>query len=113
MLEPHAPAQVEKAIRPALRGDRAMLRELLARLVSVLRAADHRLDESLALTGHDLAEQGRGVVAALAAGQLSPETAGQIMAVLGGLAGIHEVADLVTRLEHVEGFVKRWEDAQQ
>ena len=100
LLQPHADALVKKAVELALAGDTTALRLCLDRCIPAVKAKDEPI--SLAgLTG-TLSEQGGIVLAALAAGEISPDDANAVMSVISAQARIIEVDELEKRLAVLE-----------
>ena len=84
----------------ALAGDPQSIRILLDRVLPSLRPVE--LPTPLELPGNDLAEQAQAVVRAVAAGDIAPGQAMQIITAMGGVAKILETTELVKRIEALE-----------
>jgi hypothetical protein len=100
LLEPHAPALIQKVVALAKKGDRAALRMCLDRLVPPLRATD----QPVAIEGLNgsLTDQGRVILVAMGKGDLAPDVAVTLIQALGALAGVVKVDDLEKRLAAIE-----------
>ena len=95
------PAILARLVAAALAGDVQAARLLLERCLPPLKAAE--LPEPLPLAGDTLTAQGRSVVAAVAAGELSAGQASALLAGLAALAKIRETDELAARLDRLEG----------
>lgn len=87
-------------VQAARGGDVAAAKLVLDRCLPALRPID--LPEPVALTGDTLSEQGRAILASVAAGDIAVATGGQLIAALAGLAKIHAVSELQSRIEKLE-----------
>lgn len=87
-IERDIPAILKALVMKAREGDAAAARLLLERTVPPLRPTE--LPVPIALSGESLADQGRSVITAAAAGQLAP---GQLAQVLGGLASLAKLVE--------------------
>jgi hypothetical protein len=83
------PEIIEGLMIRAIAGDVGAARLLLERAIPPLRAAEQA--QALTLPDGSLTEQGRAVLACVAAGELAP---GQGAALLGGIASLARVAEL-------------------
>lgn len=84
----------------ALEGDVGAARLLLERAVAPLKATEQM--QALSLPDGTLTEQGRAVLASVAAGQLSPGQGAQLLAAIGSLARVTEIDELSARLTKLE-----------
>lgn len=100
------PAIVERLVAKALVGDVAAARLLLERVVAPLKA----VEPTPVLTLHEgtLTEQGRAVLASVAAGLLAPTQGAALIGAIGALARVAEVDELAARVAALE---KRNENA--
>jgi hypothetical protein len=100
----HVPAVLAVMVQRAMVGDIGAARLLLERTIAPLKASE----EAAPLTMPDgtLAEQGRAVVAAVAAGDLAPGQGAALLASLGTLAKLTEADELERRVAALEG---RWQ----
>lgn len=84
----------------ALEGDVGAARLLLERAVAPLKAAEQ--PHALTLPDGSLTDQGRAVLAAVAAGELAPSQGAALLGVIGQLARVAEVDELARRIEALE-----------
>jgi len=85
----------------ALEGDVGAARLLLERSVAPLKAAEQT--QALCLPDGTLTEQGRAVLASVAAGQLAPGQGAALVSAIGTLARVAEIDELAKRIEKLEG----------
>ncbi|MBH1978495.1 MAG: hypothetical protein I8H67_09010 [Comamonadaceae bacterium] len=85
----------------ALDGDVGAARLLLERSIAPLKAAEQ--PQALSLPDGSLTEQGRAVLAAVAAGELAPGQGAALLAAVGTLARVTEIDELARRIEVLEG----------
>lgn len=85
----------------ALEGDVGAARLLLERAIAPLKAAEQ--PQALTLPDGSLTEQGRAVLAAVAAGELAPGQGAALLTAVGTLARIVEVDELERRITALEG----------
>jgi hypothetical protein len=100
LIEPQAAALVQKAVDMALAGDTTALRICLERIIPPLKTMDRLV--SLDLLGASLADQGRAVLNAVSAANITPGEAATLMQAVAGQARIIEVTELLTRIEALE-----------
>jgi hypothetical protein len=84
----------------ALDGDVGAARLLLERAVAPLKAAEQ--PQALSLPDGTLTEQGRAVLAAVAAGKLAPGQGAQLVGAIGTLARVAEIDELAARVAALE-----------
>jgi hypothetical protein len=84
----------------ALAGDPQAIRILLDRVLPSLRPIE--MPTPLCLPPGNLAQQAHAVVQAVAAGDIAPSQAAQIISALGGVAKIVETTDLLDRIAKLE-----------
>ena len=96
----HVPALVAVLLERAKAGDIGAARLLLERTVAPLKAAEQAAP--LALPAGNLTDQGRAVVAAIAAGELAPSQGAALLASIATLAKLIEVDELARRIEVLE-----------
>lgn len=101
LLQPHAADLVKKAVDLALAGDTTALRICVDRIIPAVKAKDAPI--SLSGLSGSLADQGRTVLDALAAGELTPDEASAVMGVISAQARIIEVDELEKRIAALEG----------
>ena len=97
----HVPALVAVLVERAMGGDIGAARLLLERTIAPLKASEETA--RLALPDGTLTEQGRAVVAAVAAGELSPGQGAALLASLGTLARLTEADEMERRIAALEG----------
>lgn len=100
LLEPHAPALIEKAVDMAKSGDAAALRICLDRLIPPAKAKDDPV--SLPGLGDSLAENSRVVMRLLAEGDLTPEEASSILQAMASQVRIIEADEIEKRIAALE-----------
>ena len=82
-------------------GDVQAARLILERVLPPVKAIEQAVELQLP-DGGTLTAQGRAVLSAVAAGELAPGQAAQLIAALGTLAKIHEVDELAARITALE-----------
>ena len=97
----HRDELIAVAIKKALDGDSTALRLCLERVCPPIKSTDAPV--VLGVMPDLLAEKGERVLQQLASGELSPEAAGSIMAVIAQQARIIETSDLERRVAALEG----------
>ena len=101
LLQPHADDLVKKAVELALGGDTTALRICIDRCIPAVKAKDTPISIS-GLTG-SLAEQGQVVLAAMAAGDITPDEASTVMQTISAQVRIVEADELEKRIAALEG----------
>jgi len=84
----------------ALDGDVGAARLLLERAIAPLKAAEQ--SQALSLPDGTLTEQGRAVLASVAAGELAPGQGAALLGAIGTLARVTEIDELARRIEVLE-----------
>jgi len=84
----------------ALDGDVGAARLLLERAVAPLKAAEQT--QALALPDGTLTQQGRAVLACVAAGELAPGQGAALVSAIGTLARVAEIDELAKRIDKLE-----------
>ena len=84
----------------ALGGDVGAARLLLERAIAPLKAAEQT--QTLSLPDGSLTQQGKAVLAAVAAGKLAPGQGAQLLAAIGTLGKIAEFDELAARITALE-----------
>jgi len=84
----------------ALEGDTAAARLLLERAVAPLKATEQ--PQALTLPDGSLTDQGRAVLASVAAGELAPGQGAALLGAIGTLARVSEVDELAARVAALE-----------
>ena len=95
------PAILQSLTAAALGGDVGAARLLLERVIAPLKAAEQA--QALHLPDGTLTDQGRAVLAAVAAGELAPGQGAALLGAIGTLARVAEVDELARRIEALEG----------
>jgi len=98
------PAILESLLARALAGDTQAARLLLERTIAPLRAIEP--PQPLTLPDGTLTEQGRAVLASVAAGELAPSQGAALVAAISALARVVEVDELAARIEALEQRAK-------
>ena len=101
-LTKELPEVLEALVAQARAGDTSAIKLILERTVPALRPVDMTTPLNLPVDG-GLADQGRAVLAALAAGQLPVNQATGILQTLGSLAKLVELDELEKRIAVLEG----------
>lgn len=94
------PELLAKLIEQALAGDTGAARLLLERAVAPLKAAEQA--QALSLPDGTLTEQGRAVLASVAAGDMAPGQGSQLITAIGSLARVAEIDELAKRITKLE-----------
>ncbi len=97
------PAIIASMQEKAVAGDAQAARLLLDRVLPTLKAVDSPAPLALGNVTTDLGTTAAAVLGALVGGSLSPDQAGSVASVLSALARVQEVAELVARIERLEG----------
>ena len=84
----------------ALEGDVGAARLLLERAIAPLKAAEQ--SQALSLPDGTLTQQGRAVLASVAAGELAPGQGAALLGAIGTLARVAEIDELARRIEVLE-----------
>ena len=101
LFQPRSGELVNKAIEMALSGDAACLRLCIDRLVAPIKAQDTAAPIE-GLDAGSLADQGRAVMAGVAAGTLTPDQAATLLHAIASQAKIIEVDELEQRIARLE-----------
>ena len=96
----HVPALVAVLVERALSGEIGAARLLLERTIAPLKASEEAAPCSV--PNGTLAEQGRAVLGAVAAGELAPGQGAALLASLGTLAKLIETDELAARVAALE-----------
>lgn len=94
------PELLDAMMTRALDGDVGAARLLLERAVAPLKAAEST--QALTLPDGTLTEQGRAVLACVAAGELAPGQGAQLLTGIGTLARVAEFDELEKRITNLE-----------
>ena len=95
------PAILESLTAAAMAGDVQAARLLLERTLPALKPAEQA--QALHLPDGTLTDQGRAVLAAVAAGELAPGQGAALLGAIGALARVAEIDELARRIEVLEG----------
>lgn len=96
----HVPEIIAKLVAQAKAGDAQSARILLERVLAPVKATE--LPVALALPDGSLADQGRAVLTAVAAGELAPGQGAALVAAIGALAKVVEIDELAARIAALE-----------
>jgi hypothetical protein len=102
LIDGQGEALAAKAVEKALLGDSAMLRALLSTLVSPRRERTVEFELPKIESAADARKASSAVIAACAAGELSPHEASQIMGLISTHVDAIEVAELEVRVAALE-----------
>ena len=94
------PELLSKLMAQALEGDTAAARLLLERVIAPLKAAEQ--PQALTLPDGTLTDQGRAVLASVAAGELAPGQGAALLGAIGTLARVVEIDELAQRVAKLE-----------
>ena len=94
------PEILDKLMTQALEGDTSAARLLLERAVAPLKATEQ--PQAVNLAGASLTDQGRAVLASVAAGELAPGQGAALLAGIGTLARVAEIDELAARVAALE-----------
>ena len=94
------PELLAKLTAQALAGDTAAARLLLERAIAPLKPAEQ--PQAVNLAGDSLTDQGRAVLASVAAGELAPGQGAALLAGIGTLARVSEIDELAARVAALE-----------
>ena len=96
----NVPAILESLTTAALAGDVQAARLLLERALPPIKPVEQ--SHPLSLPDGTLTDQGRAVLAAVAAGELAPGQGAALLGAIGTLARVSEVDELARRIEALE-----------
>jgi len=99
LLNPHAPALVNKAVDMALEGDVAALRMCLDRCIAPLRSTTQNID--LNIEG-ELYQRGEVTLKEIYAGNIDPITGSNLLDALAAQAKLIELSEFEERLRKLE-----------
>lgn len=94
------PELLNAMIDKALEGDVGAARLLLERAIAPLKATEQA--QALTLPDGTLTEQGRAVLACVAAGELAPSQGAALLGAIGTLARVTEIDELTNRITALE-----------
>lgn len=107
LLNGEAEGLTRKAVELALEGDTVALRLCLERLVPSRKDMPVTFDMPPVLTVSDAVVASSAVLAAVAEGDVTPDEAGRVMALLAAHRAIAETGDLEARITALEGRGER------
>ena len=96
------PGIIKALTDAALGGDTQAARLLLERCLPPIKPIEQATPLTLP-TSASLSDQGRAVLAAVAAGEMAPSQGAALIGALGTMAKIHEVDELERRIAALEG----------
>ena len=96
----NVPAILESLTTAALAGDVQAARLLLERALPPIKPVE--ATQALSLPDGTLTEQGRAVLASVAAGELAPGQGAALLGAIGTLARVAEIDELARRIEVLE-----------
>lgn len=96
----HVPEIIDQLVTAARGGDVQAARLILERVLPPIKAIEQL--QAINLTGETLTDQGRAVLAAVAAGELAPGQGAQLLAAIGTLGKVVEVDELAARIAALE-----------
>lgn len=99
-ISERVPELLAAMMTKALDGDVGAARLLLERAIAPLKAAEQT--QALTLPNGTLTEQGRAVLASVAAGELAPGQGAALVSAIGTLARVTEIDELAKRIEKLE-----------
>ena len=102
LLQGQHAALTQKAINKALEGDTVALRLCLDRIAPPRRDAPITIDLPAVKNAADAVTAGSAVMAALSAGEATPDEAARVMAILTAQKGLIETCDLESRIVELE-----------
>lgn len=103
LLDGEAEAITRKCIAKALEGDGVALRLCMERLISPTKDSPVNFTLAPVRSVEDMACAGGDILAAVAAGEISPEEATRVIGLLGRLRDLIEMVDIEARLTALEG----------
>ena len=97
----HVPEIINQLVTAARGGDIQAARLILERVLPPVKAIEQA--QAINLPDGTLTEQGRAVLAAVAAGELAPGQGAQLLAAIGTLGKVAELDELAARITVLEG----------
>ena len=94
------PEIIDQLVAAARGGDIQAARLILERVLPPIKAIEQH--QVIDLSGKTLTDQGRAVLAAVAAGELAPGQGAQLLAAIGTLGKVAEVDELAARITALE-----------
>ncbi len=96
----HVPEIINQLVTAARGGDIQAARLILERILPPVKAIEQ--PQTIHLPNGSLTEQGRAVLAAVAAGELAPGQGAQLLTAIGTLGKIAEIDELAARITTLE-----------
>ena len=96
----HVPEIIDQLVAAARAGDIQAARLILERVLPPVKAIE--LAQAIDMPLGTLTDQGRAVLAAIAAGELAPGQGSQLLAAIGTLGKVVEVDELAARIAALE-----------
>ena len=96
----HIPDIIDQLMTQAKGGDVQAARLLLERVMPPVKAVEQA--QTIDLPDGTLTQQGRAVLAAVAAGELAPGQGAQLLAAIGTLGKVAELDELTARITQLE-----------
>ena len=97
----HVPEIINQLVTAARGGDIQAARLILERVLPPVKAIEQ--PQTINLPDGTLTDQGRAVLAAVAAGELAPGQGAQLLAAIGTLGKVVEIDELSARITALEG----------
>ena len=97
----HVPEIINQLVAAARGGDIQAARLILERVLPPVKAIEQ--PQTIDLPDGTLTEQGRAVLAAVAAGELAPGQGAQLLTAIGTLGKVVELDELAARITALEG----------
>lgn len=99
-IEDHVPEIITALVTKARGGDAGAARLLLERVLPPVKPTEQA--QPVALPSGSFTDQGRAVLAAVAAGELAPSQGAALVSAIGSLARLVEVDELAARVAALE-----------
>jgi len=100
-LEKHGDDLVAKVVELALAGDSQALKLCIDRAIPAYRPAAEPVRFEMA--GDTLTAKAESILSAVSRGEIDPQTGRALIDAIGSLVKVHEVDDIVRRLNDLEG----------
>lgn len=99
-ISEHVPEIIDQLVTAARAGDIQAARLILERVLPPVKAIEQ--PQAIDMPPGTLTDQGRAVLAAVAAGELAPGQGAQLLAAIGTLGKVVEVDELAARITALE-----------
>ncbi|WP_085917694.1 DUF5681 domain-containing protein [Halomonas sp. CSM-2] len=100
-LEKHGAELVAKAVELALAGDSQALKLCIDRAIPAYRPAAEPV--RFTMQGETLTDKAESILAAVATGELDPQTGKALIDAIGSLVKVSEIDEITRRLDELEG----------